>query len=181
MNRPISAIGLLSETYCSNLFTKSAAFNFDKRQVIPAVAYTVPDAKTRLLLAKLVFEEAQETIHALGCILSQTNDGPIEVVDDGGGPLSLEKVIDGACDTIYVATGVLAACGVPDMPHLTEVCDANNAKFPNGVAIIDPKSGKYLKPEGWKAPDHMNVKRTHQSFDPLKIKNDVLINNKETK
>lgn len=161
-------MNLSSEVFDSNVFTKGVAVKYDPRQAIPKEPYTIPNEATRLLLAKLVFEEAQETVRALGCVLSQTNDGPLEVVietsddDVRRNPespfaLSMEDIIDGACDVIYVATGLLVACGVPDLPHLAEVCRANNSKFPGGVAVIDSCTGKYLKPEGWQPPNHKKV------------------------
>lgn len=198
MNRPIDCIGLISTTFCSNLFTKGAAVLFDGRQSIPAGAYTIPNDDVRLLAAKLVFEEAQETIRALGCIISQTNEGPLEVIPDDSwanrlwtdsnpGPMDtyeriLVPIIDGACDTIYVATGVLAACGVPDQPHLAEVARANNSKFPNGVATINPKSGKYLKPPGWTPPRHELIRSQHiKSFNPQFLQTAIMSMNKEIK
>ena len=68
----------------------------------------------------------------------------------------MEAIIDGCCDTIYVATGTLAVCGVPDLPHLDEVCRANNAKFPGGQGVCNTY-GKYTKPEGWVPPNHFDT------------------------
>jgi predicted HAD superfamily Cof-like phosphohydrolase len=69
----------------------------------------------------------------------------------------MESVIDGCVDTIYVATGTLAAYGVPDLPHIVEVNRANEAKFPNGKATLND-AGKFQKPEGWTGPDHALVR-----------------------
>lgn len=117
----------------------------------------IPNEQMRLMLAQHIFEEAQETIEALGCEIGFG----LEIELQCGPKADLEKIIDGACDTIYVATNVLMACGVPDLPHMAEICRANNAKFPNGVAITDA-TGKYRKPNGWKPPDHITLV-DHQS------------------
>jgi hypothetical protein len=142
--------GMLSRVAISNLFTKGSTVKHDPRQaVLPKPG--VPDEATRLLLARLILEEAQETINALGFEIVRT---PTLV---GSLRPDLENVIDGCCDTIYVATGAMVACGVPDLPHLYAVCRANNRKFPGGVPTIEPVTGKYLKPPGWTPPDHVGL------------------------
>jgi predicted HAD superfamily Cof-like phosphohydrolase len=111
--------------------------------------------ESRKLLAQLVWEEALETIQALG--FKQGVEG---IEEDS--TLCLYNIIDGACGLIYVATGVLAGCGVPDNGHLREVCEANDEKFPDGIAKINPDTGKYLKPEGWIPPDHQNIREWNE-------------------
>jgi len=76
---------------------------------------------------------------------------------DGKQPPNLIGMIDGNCDIIYVATGNMLQCGAPDMPHLQEVCWANDSKFPGGVAFTDSTTGKFLKPEGWQPPNHQRI------------------------
>lgn len=148
---------LLSPTAQSCIFTMHAASANDPRQKLPDVPYLPPDAQTRLLRARLILEEALETISALGCRIVGI-DGRRQVMNwlevDLTKEPSLLEVIDGCCDLIYVATGCLVAFGVPDLPHLAEVCAANDRKFPGGVAITDPETGKFLKPAGWTGPDH---------------------------
>lgn len=152
----------LSTVAQSCIFTMHAASANDKRQEVPETHYTLPDKETRLLRARLIMEEALETVAALGFEVGD-EDGqwrmqnarfpehyPTKEIDFG-------NVIDGCCDLIYVATGCLVACGVPDLPHLEEVCAANDRKFPGGAAITDPETGKYLKPAGWVGPDHTKV------------------------
>lgn len=141
-----------------NQFPKEAAAKKDKRQKPAKKPYTIPGLEERVLLAKLVLEESLETIGALGCQVDrhtyEVRAGISDTVDNQ------EKIIDGACDLIYVATGVLTAMNVPDLPHLTEVCKANDRKFPDGkIAKWDAATGKYLKPDGWKGPDHLKVKK----------------------
>jgi predicted HAD superfamily Cof-like phosphohydrolase len=122
----------------------------------------MPDQQQRLLCAKLILEEALETINALGCyVTTDATGGKLEVGLDPDEPtLVLDDIIDGCCDTMVVTLGTLVACGVPDSPHMQEVLECNLAKFPGGIATVDKKTGKYLKPEGWKGPDHERVQRS---------------------
>lgn len=182
---------LLSQVALSNLFTKGVAVKYDPRQAIRAMP-GVPDEAIRRLSAQLILEETMETIHALGFLVMPMKGDPEEVPCQPNYELlshdgidnewhTLEEIIDGACDLIYVATGALVACGVPDLPHLAEVCRANNSKFPDGKAIINPETGKYLKPEGWQAPDHNHVLNCQRRIGPTvylnRIQEEVLKEN----
>lgn len=157
---------MLSNVAKSNLFTKGVAAQHDKRQRVRK-NYGVPDVEVRKLLAKLILEEALETVNAMGFTLSVSPGGTtgyLAHIDQctflhRGTQTDLLEVIDGCCDTVYVCVGALVACGVPDEPHLWEVCNANNTKFPGGTAKIDPETGKYLKPLGWEPPDHAAVRK----------------------
>lgn len=163
---------MLSQIWRSNAFTKHAAFKKDARQLVPEKSYVMPDEATRQLLARLLLEETLETIKALGMRLKLAgdplfiDDDELTVERDAGGPMTFESVIDGACDVQYVAGGIFLAVGAPDEPHTAAVCEANNRKFPNGVAITDPRTGKYLKPVGWSGPDHTTVMKLHHAFQP---------------
>lgn len=112
----------------------------------------------------MILEEALETIQSLGFGVMPHNKKGIQNIKDCrlftlSDTGTLDDMIDGCCDTIYVAVRALCALGAPDLPHLAEVCRANNAKFPGGEAIIDPNTGKYLKPPGWTPPNHEQVRK----------------------
>ena len=140
----------VSEVMKSNLFTMGITSKKDPRQAI-GLPYTIPGPEVRLLRAKLIYEEAMETIAGLGVV--RFDNGEFVVVGEG----DLEQIIDGVCDTDYVGVGTLASCGVLfDKIHKEEVCNANNPKLPGGVAIFNA-SGNFLKPEGWIGPDHMKI------------------------
>ena len=148
-------------TMLNNLYTMAMVSKIDHRQLVPTVP-CIPPTDVRLLRAQLVLEEALETVHALGFSVQV---GAAEVVvrhvDDveffeHGSDLNLGDMIDGACDTIYVAVGVLASCGVPDGLCMDRVLTANGHKFINGP-VINEKTGKYLKPAGWKAPVYDDI------------------------
>jgi predicted HAD superfamily Cof-like phosphohydrolase len=102
---------------------------------------TLPNEEVRLLRAKLILEEALETIEALGMSVCVTyKDGltfgpTIEkhnICFIPNKTANLEEIIDGCCDISVVTIGTLSACGVPDQPFLEEVDENNLAKFGPG-------------------------------------------------
>ncbi len=94
----------------------------------------IPPSHVLELRARLLMEEVQETIKALG----QT-----------GGEPDIVEIIDGCVDIIYVALGTLASCGIPDKIFLKEVCENNLTKVVPTCTLVD---GKVQKPEGYKPP-----------------------------
>jgi len=99
---------------------------------------TVPSFEIRKLRAKLIFEEALETIEALGFnIYADTPEYSICINAKGvehaftqtaKGP-NLEELIDGCTDISVVIIGTLIAFGLPDVPFLEETDSANLRKF----------------------------------------------------
>jgi predicted HAD superfamily Cof-like phosphohydrolase len=117
-----------------------------------------PSAETRLLRAKLTFEEAMETINALG--FSIRFEGPVAsippqifFVDDR--PFSLIEAVDGCCDSNVINAGTLAALGVPDLPFQREVERSNRSKLLNdGTLPPHPTvAGKFGKGPNYTPPD----------------------------
>lgn len=97
---------------------------------------TVPDERTRELRAKLILEEALETISALGFIVEVGGYNLSDKrVREGIEPISpdrepdLEGIADGCADIIVVTTGTLSACGISDDAVQREVDCNNLAKF----------------------------------------------------
>ena len=118
---------------------------------------TMPDENVRRLRAKLILEEALETIEGLGFYLTHSNaahdpigDDMLHLIPKPGGPLMVE-IVDGCADLSVVTIGTLIACGVPDL-RLLELVDENNLqKFgPGGYRRDD---GKWVKPPGHQPPD----------------------------
>lgn len=154
----------ISRCWQSNWLTKQITAQVDHRQAIQSSRpYKIPDFETRLLMAKLILEEALETISALGVAIVEDLDqriidiSKLRLVSNQAATfpgLDIYEIIDGACDLIYVATGVLTGMNVPDLPHLDHVCLKNEEKFPNNKVITNPDTGKYLKPKGWTGPRH---------------------------
>lgn len=167
----------------SVLLTKGITAKHNSKQNV-AVCYEMPNEDVRVLIGNLLLEETLETLTALGLSIQWT-DVPLghtpydvaAVIDSSPDPAvpNLKKAIDGVCDTVYVALGILAACGVPDKPHLKEVCKANERKFPGGEVTFCGKTGKYLKPRDWKEPDHQKVMEDNLYKTDMKAVTDILV------
>jgi len=136
---------------------------------------TLPDAKVRKLRAALIFEEAMETISALGVdivmhvdtnmyvggdskrryfLLNQAHpDGHGTVVSheyQASAPGNLQLIADGCADVSVVTVGTLSACGIADTPVL-EAVDQNNLDK-SGPGHTWRKDGKLIKPPGHPEP-----------------------------
>ncbi len=123
-------------------------------QATPETA-TRPDDETRVLRAKLILEEALETVEALG-VRVHSNGAPLteEGLDYAAeDAFDLEMVVDGCADISVVTMGTLIAIGVDDEPVLEEVDAANLRKFAEGG--YRREDGKWMKPADWRAPDIM--------------------------
>lgn len=114
---------------------------------------TIPDAATRILRAKLIMEEAMETIEAMG----------VEIESDGAlfcskylkyfttNKVDIVGVVDGCCDIAVVTTGTLSAFGISNVNPQRLVDESNLAKFGEGGHCRE--DGKWIKPPNWQAPD----------------------------
>lgn len=123
------------------------------RQEVPDKP-TIPSKEVRELRAKLILEEALETIQALGFTVYSV-EGSVNLANKGwqlaeAYHADLEEIIDGCCDIQVVTTGTLSACGVPDKPFQKEVDKNNLAKFGPGHTIRE--DGKLVKPPDHKPP-----------------------------
>lgn len=120
---------------------------------------TLPNLETRKLRAKLILEEALETVDALG-LYAETDREAIDLrIDDiifkELAEPNLIGIVDGCCDLSVVTIGTLSACGVPDIPVLQLTDENNLAKFgPGGYRRED---GKWIKPPNHKPPDYSKV------------------------
>ena len=142
---------------------------------------TIPDEATRRLRAKLILEEALETIEALGF---ETRDTAGKLVSYGEAslhdvfPPNLVEIADGCADLKVVTTGTLIAFGIKDGELQEAVDRANLQKFeppkcpecgdimyqsnpnlgwmcPYGEHILPLEAGPYRRDDGkWiKPPD----------------------------
>ena len=141
------------------------------RHTIP----TVPPAKVCILGARLILEEALETIAALGVNVELhypaiNRDGLPLVFDrcqfiergsDAKKKVSVEEIADGCGDVRVVSTWVLSACGVHDNELMDEIDGNNLAKFGPGSSISP--EGKLTKPPGHQPPDIARVLRDQGS------------------
>jgi predicted HAD superfamily Cof-like phosphohydrolase len=111
---------------------------------------TVPSLEVRKLRARLILEEALETVTALGFAPS----AGIDLVQNDD-TINLVEVVDGCCDVMVVTTGTLIACGIPDVAVLRAVDENNLAKFAPGHSWDE--YGKFIKPPGFKKVDLESV------------------------
>lgn len=127
---------------------------------------TMPPAEDRLLRAKLIMEEALETVEALGLSplvrLSSNGEHFADVVIEdmefkADREPDLVEIADGCADIMVVTTGTLISMGIPDI-ELQRIVDENNlAKFgPGGHRRAD---GKWIKPPNHQPPDIERVLR----------------------
>lgn len=150
-------------------------------QELPATP-CIPSEEVRLLRARLILEEALETIDALGVVLRAPsaacsyNDGvtlddfefdPYLIVNgkEVAKEPNLVEIADGCADISVVTIGTLSACGIADYDLLRVVDDSNLAKFTGDAHHRD--DGKWIKPSDWKPPDIVGVLNM-QTYDPGK-------------
>ena len=118
---------------------------------------TEPDEETRILRARLIMEEAFETIEK-GLGLS------VAVYADAGETIDMDdlefyvtdhfdmiELADGCADLSVVTIGTLSACGIDDSPLLKAV-DQNNLEKFSGDGHRD-EHGKWIKPTDHQPPN----------------------------
>ncbi len=109
------------------------------------------DEKTRILRARLIMEEALETIQdGLRVDVATHGFGPIEFEDlefkPKAGRANLAELADGCADISVVTVGTLSAFGIKDKPLLEEVDNNNLLKLKTATK---DEFGKFVK-----HPDH---------------------------
>ena len=116
-------------------------------------AISSPTDDERKLRAKLILEEAFETIEGLGVLVSY-NGRPINptLLDcDPCKEFSMKETADGACDLFWVGVaGVAALCGFKLSKVLEEVDRSNMSKFIDGHRRED---GKWQKGKSYSPAD----------------------------
>jgi predicted HAD superfamily Cof-like phosphohydrolase/BMFP domain-containing protein YqiC len=132
----------------------------------------LPDEDTRVLRARLILEEALETIQ--DGLRVEVNLGWIGSHPDTGRPTScahtvefdrlkfkaqegeadLIELADGVADISVVSIGTLSACGIKDRPLLEEVDANNQAKIDTGRR---DEHGKWIKSPNHQPPDIAGV------------------------
>jgi hypothetical protein len=125
----------------------------DKVEQTTSNKLRVPTSDERTLRARLIYEEAMETIEALGIeVWSSVNNAKINplFINMGDVHYSPKEVLDGVADLAVVANGTLLCCGLYEVfPEALKRIDENNwSKVKDGV--IRNADGKYQKPPGYK-------------------------------
>ena len=143
-------------------------FMLKARQTVPNKP-TIPDDKVCILRAKLIYEEAMETIRALGVSpvyvfkveaagvnippfqidISKVSQKDIQF--DKTGETDMVEVADGCADISVVTVGTLSAFGIHDDPILKAVDQNNLDKFGEGHSWRS--DGKLQKPANHKKVD----------------------------
>lgn len=116
---------------------------------------TFPELRDRELRAKLILEEAVETVAAMGFTVDAQlfhNDNfaePIALLTKTFPKPDFVEVIDGLADLEYVLKGAAVTFGIDLEPFFAEVHRSNMDKEGGRTR----EDGKVLKPEGWQPPD----------------------------
>ena len=105
----------------------------------------LPEAATRLLRARLVFEEALEFVRGCGCTVTMSGangEGPaiindIRVVLDANGTPDFVEYVDGCIDQLVVTYGALNAAGVKAQSAWDEVQRSNMSKAWPHCSVCD--------------------------------------------
>jgi len=108
----------------------------------------IPDAATRLLRARLVFEEALEFVRACGCTVTLASNRSSEgesasVIDaiavelDPTGTPDLVEYVDGCIDQLVVTYGALNAAGIQAQSAWDEVQRSNMSKAWPHCSVCD--------------------------------------------
>jgi predicted HAD superfamily Cof-like phosphohydrolase len=158
----------------------------------------LPDPATRLLRARLVFEEALEFVKGCGCTVTTSIVGSsgekktavlddIRVVPDPNGTPDFVEYVDGCIDQLVVTYGAMNAAGVKVQPAWDEVQRSNMSKaWPHcsvcdavlergaGPELVHPKDAKAHRgkwkqvPKIHKRPDGKVIKSP--TYSPADIK-----------
>lgn len=149
-----------------------------------------PELRDTELRAKLIMEEAVETVAAMGYHVTAEISRPqsqwevgehltyigevAHFVKDFDKP-DFEEAIDGLADLIYVVVGAAVAWGIDLDPFFAEVQRANMEKL-QGPKRAD---GKQLKPEGWRPPDieRILIRQIESAREWNERANEFLMNN----
>jgi predicted HAD superfamily Cof-like phosphohydrolase len=106
----------------------------------------LPEAATRLLRARLVFEEALEFVRACGCTVSMSSSSqaePSTIIDtiavqlDPTGTPDLVEYVDGCIDQLVVTYGALNAAGIQAQSAWDEVQRSNMSKAWSHCNVCD--------------------------------------------
>lgn len=148
----------------------------------------LPDAETRLLRARLVFEEALEFVRACGCTVTLPAAGSngeeqaaildqIGVVLDPNSTPDFVEYVDGCIDQLVVTYGALNAAGVKAQPTWDEVQRSNMSKaWPHcsvcDAVLIKDAGAELIHPEAPSAHqgDWKPILRIHKRPDGKVIK-----------
>lgn len=140
----------------SSHYLRVAEFMRKAQQEVPS-SPKEPTEAVRLLRAKLIFEEAMETIMGgLGVSVTAVGeDGALMNFKDATFAISEDydpiETIDGCMDMSVVIVGTLISIGVPDLPFQKLIDESNLSKFSGDAHMSE--DGKWIKPSDFQPPD----------------------------
>ena len=125
---------------------------------------TIPSRKVCELRARLILEEALETIAALGFSVLGVGPATLRVIPcpDINEGISILEVVDGCCDLSVVTSGTLSAFGIADVGPLGIVDRDNLKKIKNGSK---DEHGKFIKPPGHLGPGELLAKEINRQIE----------------
>jgi predicted HAD superfamily Cof-like phosphohydrolase len=103
----------------------------------------LPDPETRLLRARLVFEEALEFVKGCGCTVTMNGEELAAIIDkigvvlDPNGNPDFVEYVDGCIDQLVVTYGALNAAGVKAQSAWDEVQRSNMSKAWPHCSVCD--------------------------------------------
>ncbi len=146
----------------------------------------LPGPETRLLRARLVFEEALEFVKGCGCTVTITVAGSngedhsavideISVVLDPAGTPDFVEYVDGCIDQLVVTYGALNAAGVKAQPAWDEVQRSNMSKaWPHcsvcDAVLVQGSGAQLLHPEDPHPGNWKPILKIHKRPDGKVIK-----------
>lgn len=119
---------------------------------------TIPDNETKLLRVKLIAEELNELMVALGVGF---DDGGVYC----GMPSDIVEIADALADLLYVVLGTAVSCGIDIEPIFHEVHRSNMTK----VGGHKREDGKWIKPDSYEPPNIkalINEQSCEHDFEP---------------
>jgi predicted HAD superfamily Cof-like phosphohydrolase len=145
----------------------------DERRAEPAVGDVLDPVDLALrepeLRAKLIMEEAIETVAAMGfsawAVIEQNGQPGVDPhkriasFHKSFDKPDFDETIDGLADLLYVVYGAAVTFGIDLDPFFDEVHRSNMAK--DGGATRE--DGKILKPEGWQPPAIRAIREDQES------------------
>lgn len=133
-----------------------------------ATAGKTPALRDNELRAKLLMEEAVETVAALGFSVWANIEKPglpgeadhrqIAYFKKSYDKPDFDDTIDGLCDLLYVVYGAAVTFGIDLFPFFSEVHRSNMAKTGGG----NREDGKVLKPDGWTPPKIKEIREAQE-------------------
>jgi predicted HAD superfamily Cof-like phosphohydrolase len=143
---------------------------FHQKVLNQPISPAAPELRDATLRARLIAEEAIETVCALvggGTGQTVVQEMLIKVLSDRAkkklsGP-NLVEAIDGCIDTLVVTYGTLEAIGVDGEPFADEVMRSNFDKAGGPVDAF----GKMGKPPGWRDADIEGVLKKVSFYNAL--------------